>query len=357
MRQELQEFLLRMADYTISPMSAMLRLATRAPGLGDPPGMRKLYRLGFGEVDRPTKARTRVIAVLEDHPGLGFTKSELAGLAGVSTSVVNGLAEKGVLDEFATPVDHAYAYLDAKLPGMDLSGEQVAAADKLRAGIKSGKYGTTLLKGVTGSGKTEVYLEAVAECLKSGRQALVLLPEIALTSAFLDRVHARFGAQPAEWHSGVTQTERRRCWRMVGEGKAQLVVGARSALYLPFQDLGLIVVDEEHDGSYKQEDGVCYHARDMAVLRASICGAQVVLASATPALETWANAQAGKYTRLDLPNRYGVAELPEMMAIDMRAESWTRAAGYHRRWQVRSLPGCRWASNRCCSSTVVAMRR
>ena len=177
-----------------------------------------------------------------------------------------------------------------------------------------------LLQGVTGSGKTEVYLEAVGECLKQGRQALVLLPEIALTAGFLSRVQERFGAQPAEWHSGVTQTGRRRVWRMVAEGGAQLVVGARSALFLPFQDLGLIVVDEEHDSSYKQEDGVLYNARDMAVLRASLTSAQVVLASATPSLETWANAEAGKYSRLDLPARFGAAELPEMRAIDMRAE-------------------------------------
>ncbi|MBT8409595.1 MAG: primosomal protein N', partial [Alphaproteobacteria bacterium] len=141
---------------------------------------------------------------------------------------------------------------------------------------------------------------------------------------------ARFGAQPAEWHSGVTMTERRRCWRMVGEGGAQLVVGARSALFLPFRDLGLIVVDEEHDTSYKQEDGVLYNARDMAVLRASIVGAQVVLASATPSLESWANAEAGKYTRIELTSRFGAARLPKMRAIDMRAET---------------LPATRWISD------------
>ncbi|EEW24458.1 primosomal protein N' [Rhodobacter ferrooxidans] len=174
---------------------------------------------------------------------------------------------------------------------------------------------------MTGSGKTEVYLEAVAECLKQGRQALVLLPEIALTAEFLTRVEARFGARPAEWHSGVTMTERRRLWRMVGQGGAQMVVGARSALFLPFRELGLIVVDEEHDTSYKQEDGVLYHARDMAVLRAALAGCQVVLASATPSLESWANAQAGKYGRLDLGARFGVAELPDMRAIDMRGQS------------------------------------
>ncbi|MCB1407290.1 MAG: primosomal protein N', partial [Rhodobacteraceae bacterium] len=161
---------------------------------------------------------------------------------------------------------------------------------------------------------------AVAECLRLGRQALVLLPEIGLTEGFLERVEARFGARPGEWHSGVTMTERRRLWRMAGTGDVGLVVGARSALFLPYRDLGLIVVDEEHDSSYKQEDGVLYNARDMAVLRASMAGAQVVLASATPSLETWVNAETGKYRRLDLGARYGVAELPEMRAIDMRSE-------------------------------------
>ena len=203
---------------------------------------------------------------------------------------------------------------------LTLSDSQQAGGLALRASVSTQEYSTTLLKGVTGSGKTEVYLEAVAECLAQGRQALVLLPEIALTVAFLDRVEKRFGAHPAEWHSGVTMTERRRCWRMVGEGKAQLVVGARSALYLPFQNLGLIVVDEEHDTSYKQEEGVFYSARDMAVLRASLNGASVVLASATPALETWVNAQNGKYARIDLDGRFGAAELPDMKAIDLRAE-------------------------------------
>ena len=163
----------------------------------------------------------------------------------------------------------------------------------------------------------------------------MLLPEIALSVEFLDRVEARFGARPAEWHSGVTQAARRRAWMAVATGDARLVVGARSALFLPFADLGLVVVDEEHDGSYKQEDGALYHARDMAVLRASIEGAAVVLASATPSLETWANADAGKYARLDLPERFGVAELPEMRAIDLREDPpepgrWISAAARRR---------------------------
>ncbi|MDE3079272.1 MAG: primosomal protein N' [Paracoccaceae bacterium] len=321
MREEMRLFLMRAADYTLTPLSMMLRLATRAPGLGENPATRRVYRLSAQAPDRLTDARRRVLEVLGDHGGLGFTLGELSAMAGVTTSVVKGLVAQGAVIEEAAPRDLPYPHLDPDLPGATLSPDQASAARELRAGVASGDYGTTLLKGVTGSGKTEVYLEAVAECLARGRQALVLLPEIALTAGFLARVEDRFGARPAEWHSGITATERRRVWRMVGEGGAQLVVGARSALFLPFQDLGLIVVDEEHDTSYKQEDGVLYNARDMAVLRASILGAQVVLASATPSLETWVNAEAGKYARLDLPGRFGVAELPEMRAIDMRAET------------------------------------
>ena len=320
MRDEMVGFLEKSAAYTLTPLSAMLRLCTRAPGLGDPPSMQKIYRRGSAEPDRVTPARTKVLEVLAEYGDLSFTLKELAEMAGVTAPVIKGLVKQDVVFEQESPRDLPYPRLDPDLPGKELSADQAAGAATLAAGVASGTYGTTLLRGVTGSGKTEVYLEAVAACLRAGRQALVLLPEIALTAEFLTRVEARFGAKPAEWHSGATMTERRRIWRMVGQGDAQLVIGARSALFLPFQNLGLIVVDEEHDTSYKQEEGVLYHARDMAVLRASICGAHVVLASATPSLESWANAQAGKYTRLELKSRFGVAVMPVMGAIDMRAE-------------------------------------
>ena len=331
MREDMANFLTRAAEYTLTPMPAMLRLATRSPGLGDPPAMRLIYRRGtVDEPDRWTSARRKVVEVLHSYGGLSFTLGELAEMAGVSTSVVKGLVKQGVVREEESPRDMPYPRLDPARKTVDLTGEQTEAAEALRKGVASKRYGTALLKGVTGSGKTEVYLEAVAACLEAGRQALVLLPEIALTAEFLTRVEDRFGARPAEWHSGVTATERRRAWKMVSEGGAKLVVGARSALFLPFQDLGLIVVDEEHDTSYKQEDGVLYNARDMAVLRASIAQAQVVLASATPSLESWANAEAGKYQRLTLTARFGEAVMPEMRAIDMRAEQ---------------LPANRWISD------------
>ena len=320
MRDEMHAFLTRAAEYTLTPLSAMLRLATRAPGLGDAQAMRKVYRLGGQTPDRMTDAREKVLGVLRDYGGLSFTLGEVAEMAGVGTSVVKGLVKLGAVSEEEAPRDTPYPALDPDYGGKELSADQAAGADALRAALRSGSYSTTLLKGVTGSGKTEVYLEAVAECLRMGRQALVLLPEIALSGEFINRVEARFGMKPAEWHSGVTMTERRRCWRMVGQGDAQMVVGARSALFLPYRDLGLIVVDEEHDTSYKQEDGVLYNARDMAVLRAAINGAQVVLASATPSLESWANADAGKYARLALTSRFGAAVMPKMAAIDMRDE-------------------------------------
>ncbi|MBL4874592.1 MAG: primosomal protein N' [Rhodobacteraceae bacterium] len=321
MRAEMVEFLTKAAEYTLTPLSLMLRLATRAPGLAQPASMRKILRKGLVAPVKITAARSRVLKVLDDHGGAGFAPSELSALAVVSSSVIKALIAQGAVVEEVAPRDLSYPKLDAEHVGKTLSADQAVAAKTLREAVRSGVYGTTLLKGVTGSGKTEVYLEAVAEALKSGRQALVLLPEIALTVEFLDRVEKRFGQRPAEWHSGASQAERRRCWKAVAEGGAQLVVGARSSLFLPFRDLGLIVVDEEHDGSYKQEEGVLYHARDMAVLRASLCSATVILASATPSLESWANAEAGKYARIDLHERFGTAELPNMDSIDMRSEA------------------------------------
>ncbi|MTH76675.1 primosomal protein N' [Paracoccus aestuariivivens] len=320
LQPEMIEFLIRMGEYTLTPLPLMLRMATRAPDLDQPPSARRVIHRAGPEPERMTDARAAVLRVIEDHGGAGFAPSELAQLAGVSSGVVQGLVKAGTLTEVLAPRDTPYPALDPDLPGKPLAPDQVEAAQQLRDALKGGRYGTTLLRGVTGSGKTEVYLEAVAECLRQGRQALVLLPEIALSSEFLSRVEARFGQRPGEWHSGITRSERRRLWTMAATNHVGMVVGARSALFLPFADLGLIVVDEEHDGSYKQEDVVFYSARDMAVLRASLARSQVVLASATPSLESWVNAGAGKYARIDLRSRYGSAELPEMGTIDLRKQ-------------------------------------
>ena len=329
MRSELKSFLQKAGDYTLTSMTTMLRLATRAPGLGDPPSMRRVYRRGTKPVVQMTKARAKVFDVISDYGDSPFTLKELSDLAGVSSSVVIGLKKIGALLEEQTPRDHPFATLDPSLPGKPLTQAQSTACDTILELLRKDRFSTTLLRGITGSGKTEVYLEAVAECIRQGQQALVLLPEIALTAEFLKRVQVRFGTLPAEWHSGVTMTVRRRVWKMAGQGGVQLIVGARSALFLPFRSLGLIVVDEEHDQSYKQEEGVLYHARDMAVLRASVAGAKVVLASATPSLESWSNAQSGKYHKVELRERFGEATLPELRAIDMREQE---------------LPSTRWIS-------------
>ncbi len=342
MRAEMRQFLEKAGAYTLTPMPQMLRLATRAPGLGDGPSMRKVYRLGDSAPDRMTDARMRVLDTLRELGGAALTLKELAEAAGVTTSVVKGLVKHGVVVEENSPRDTAYPRLDPGYAPKDLTPEQQAAAGQMCDGVRSQTYGTTLLRGITGSGKTEVYLEAVSEALRQGGQALVLIPEIALTAEFLNRVEDRFGARPTEWHSGVTMTERRRAWKMVAAGNAQLVVGARSALFLPYQNLRCIVVDEEHDGSYKQDDGAIYNARDMSVLRASLCGAQVILASATPSLESWANAEAGKYTRIDLTSRYGDAVLPDMRTIDMRGEG---------------LPATKWISPTLAASVRATVGR
>ena len=321
MRREMREFLSRASTYTVTPLPSMLRLATRTSDLGASKATVGIFRLDGLPPERMTPARARVIETLRNCKGEQFTLSELAKRAGVSTSVVKSLHQAGALKRVERVREPEIAALQPDHQIMELNEAQAAASTALREGVAAGEFLATMLKGVTGSGKTEVYLEAVSEAIQRGRQSLVLLPEIALTSEFLKRVKEKFGAMPGEWHSLVTQAQRRKVWRSVAEGTAQLVVGARSALYLPFRDLGLIVVDEEHDISYKQDDGILYNARDMAVLRASIAGAKIILASATPSLETWVNARSGKYRRLDLPARFRDAALPEMAAVDMRQEN------------------------------------
>ena len=248
------------------------------------------------------------------------TTAELSREAEVSAAVIRGMADVGLLEQTPLPIVDTFQPPDPDHPGPLLSPDQTAAAAALRASVAARAFSVTLLDGVTGSGKTEVYLEAIAEALRLGRQALVLLPEIALSSQWLSRFERRFGVAPAVWHSDLTSRVRRAAWRAVAEGKAPVVVGARSALFLPFTNLGCVIVDEEHETSFKQEDGVVYNARDMAVVRARLCSAPAVLVSATPCLETVANVEAGRYSRLTLPNRHGGATMPAIQAIDLRAD-------------------------------------
>ena len=247
-------------------------------------------------------------------------KSDAAREAGVSAGVIDGLIDEGTLETVVLPPEPVASKPDPDFVQTDFTSDQNAAAAQLKATVAADGYSVTLLDGVTGSGKTEVYFEAVADVIRRGRQSLILMPEIALTAQFLDRFAARFGTRPAEWHSELSPRKRARTWRAVADGEVSVVVGARSALFLPYADLGLVVVDEEHDQAYKQEDGVRYHARDMAVVRGHIACIPVVLSSATPSLESEVNARRGRYRRVALLQRFGGQLMPSVEAIDLRQE-------------------------------------
>jgi primosomal protein N' (replication factor Y) len=316
LRLELRSFVDWVSNYTLSSRGMVLRMCLR---MGEHLGAerdRTGVRLAGRPPQRVTAARHRVLELLAD--GMVRGKSEAAREAGVSAGVVDGLIDEGTLETVVLPPEPVAEKPDPDFTQTVFSSAQTAAADDLKATFAKGGYSVTLLDGVTGSGKTEVYFEAVADAIRSGRQSLILMPEIALTAQFLDRFAARFGHQPAEWHSQLTPRRRARTWRAVADGEVSVVVGARSALFLPYADLRLIIVDEEHDPAYKQEDGVRYHARDMAVVRGHIARIPVVLSSATPSVETEVNARRGRYARLALPERFGGARLPAIEAIDLR---------------------------------------
>ena len=313
----LVEFVDWAARWTLAPRGLVLRMALHDASGGPPDAPRIGVRLGGAVPERMTPARRRTLDVAAKlAPGALLGKRELALEAGVSASVVDALVDTGALEAVAVMPPEALPDPDHTTPR--LSDAQQAASAAVREEIRKGKFSVTLLEGVTGSGKTEVYFEGVAECLREGRQALILMPEIALTSQFVQRFETRFGARPGEWHSGVSQKRKGQLLAGLATGETRVVIGARSALTLPFQHLGLVVVDEEHEQGYKQEDGVVYHARDMAVVRARIEGASVVLVSATPSIETRVNAESGRYARLLLPNRVAGRTLPDISAIDLR---------------------------------------
>ena len=307
-----------MARYLVQPPGVILRSVLRSNDALKPSPTETLYRPGSGEPARMTEARQRV---LDAAGSLGeASAADLAREAGVTASVVKGLAKAGALEETIRLVDPPFEAPDPDREGLALTAMQAEAGGVLRRLVRAGGFQAALLDGVTGSGKTEVYFEAIAEALRRDpdAQILIMLPEIALTEAVLSRFEARFGAQPALWHSGAGPKNRRRVWREVAEGRARIVVGARSSLFLPFRSLRMIVVDEEHDPTYKQDEGLAYQARDLAIVRAKLEGAMVVLASATPSLESLANAQAGRYVHVRLAARPGVAVLPEIGTIDLR---------------------------------------
>jgi primosomal protein N' (replication factor Y) len=303
------------AGYTLSPPGDVMAMALRVNALQPPHPVPGWQAAPVPDGARLTPQRKRVLAVLGHTvlPG-----AELARLADVGGSVIRGMADAGLLVAAPVPLQPPFATPNPDAIAPELSPEQALVAGELRNAVASRSFSVTLLDGVTGSGKTEVYLEAVAEALRAGRQALILLPEIALSAQFLARFERRFGVPPAVWHSDLASRTRRTTWRAVAEGNAQVVVGARSALFLPFPDLGLVIVDEEHETAFKQEDGVVYNARDMAVVRARFSGAPAVLVSATPSLESLANVEAGRYRHVKLSARHGGATLPAITLVDLR---------------------------------------
>ena len=305
------------ADYYVAPMNAVARMALGSMAALRGGGTTTEYRLSGHEPKRLTPQRLAAIDALH---GEQASIRELAELASVSDGVLRGLVSAGVLEPVTVDLDRAYPRARADHAVPELSGDQQAAADIFVAAVKAQAFAPFLLDGVTGSGKTECYFEAVAEAIRMERQVLVLLPEIALTQNFLRRFEARFGVPPVLWHSSLKVSERRRAWRAIVAGEAQVVVGARSALFMPFAKLGLIVVDEAHEVSFKQDDGVRYNARDVAVIRARFEAVPVILASATPALESLQLAEAGVYTKVDLPARFGGAQLPAVSIVDLRSE-------------------------------------
>ncbi len=315
---EIVEFVDWAAAYTMSPKGSVLRMVMRVSDALEGPRMQTAFvKAETPDGLRITPQRKAVLAAAGEAPQFA---GALAAAAGVSEAVVRGLADAGALARVEVDPDPPFAAPDLAQAGYDLSEDQQFAAEMIAGLIAEGGHKAVLIDGVTGSGKTEVYFEAVAAALQQDpqAQALILLPEIALTLPFLERVEQRFGAAPAPWHSDLTGAQRRRRLRRVAEGQARLVVGARSALFLPFKKLRLIVVDEEHENAYKQEEGVIYHARDLCVARGALAGFPVVLASATPSLETIVNVDEGRYEAVGLSSRFADAQMPDIKLIDMR---------------------------------------
>lgn len=307
------------AKYTLAPLGMVVRMMMSAQEAFEPAKPRFGVSIveGAPPLTRTTAARTKVLDCAGD--GAIRAKSELAQLAGCSTAVIDGLVSVGALVEVAIP-ERQFPRPNPAHRVTEFTADQQRAVEALISAVDADAFSVSLLDGVTGSGKTEVYFEAVARTLAAGHQALIMLPEIALTSQFLDRFERRFGVKPVEWHSALPAAERGRIWRGVAKGGVRCVVGARSALFLPYPDLKVIVIDEEHDQGYKQDDRVHYQGRDMCVVRGNIGKFPVVLASATPSIESHVNAQTGRYRHIVLPGRFSGVALPDVSAIDLRRE-------------------------------------
>jgi len=317
------------ADYYLAPIAAVLRMSLSSASALDGGRTVTEYRATGFVPERLTPQRAQALERIGERQGL---VRELAMAADVSDAVIRGLVKAGAIEAVEVAVDDPFRLPDPDHAPPELEPAQRETARALVEAVRAHDFAPFLLDGVTGSGKTEVYFEAIAEALRQDRQTLVLLPEIALTEPFLKRFETRFGCDPVAWHSGLRQSQRRRAWRGIATGDARVVVGARSALFLPYRRLGLIVVDEAHEISFKQEEGVVYHARDVAVMRAKLEKVPAILASATPAIETRHMAEIGIYRELKLPGRYGSAVMPDLRAVDLTQDPPPRG-----RWLAPSL--------------------
>ena len=310
----------RMSEWTLIPMGMVLRLIVNIPDAFCPPRMEPLYAYNSDASCRMTQNRQAVADAYSSNDNDAMTISDIQNIARVSNAVVRSMIKNETLipvgeqpkQKNAAPI----TYHDCG--NIKLNNQQQAAADTIGQSVQAGGFSVHLLDGITGSGKTQVYFDSAWRAYSMGRSVLLMMPEIALTAQFMSRFKNRFGENPVVWHSNLTADRRREIWHGVLDGTIKMVVGTRSALFLPWQDLGLIVIDEEHDTSYKQEDMGNYHARDMAILRAKISGIPVVLASATPSAETLENVNLGKYQHLKLTSRFGGAQLPDISTIDLR---------------------------------------
>ena len=314
-------FLEKVAEYNLVSLSSTLARLTRLPEPTEGPKVEKCCSWNGNLPPKMTPTREKVFKFLK--PGREYLIKDVITDTGVGMDVLKRLEAGGFLQFSEKLIKDEVPVFNLESNTVELNDEQRRATEKIFRFLDQEEFSPILLKGVPGAGKTEVFLEVIAKTLKEGKQVLVLLPEIALTSQIIKRFNDRFGEAPFEWHSSVSKVQKRKIWRMAGEGTAKLVVGARSALFLPFSNLGLIVVDEEHDSSYKQDSGIIYNARDMAVLRASLYKANIILVSATPSLESLVNVTRGKYKRVDLLSRFGDATLPEIDIIDMKGETDT----------------------------------
>lgn len=323
---ELRKFISFVAAYNMAFLGLALKMAISAKGAFEGQKMTTLYKLSGKTLSeaklKNSDARWRVMDLLKHFP---YTRTEIAAGAGVGQSVIKTMIDAGVLSPVMVENKKEYAEPQGDFYKVDLTAEQQVAAEILVDKVGEG-FSVTLLDGVTGSGKTEVYFEAVAKALEQGKQVVITVPEIALTSQWLGRFERRFGVKPACWHSGLGTRERTDTWIAIVEGRAKVIVGARSALFLPYQNLGLVVLDESHDHSYKQEDGVNYQGRDMAVVRAKMENFPLILATATPDLETLNNVEEGKYDIVKLKSRYASAELPEIKIIDLKSDKPQKGA-------------------------------